>query len=187
MRRTGGLPAAGTGTYSRPAAIRRARRVPGRKRIASVKRTSANATALPAPAFDEKMRGYVSARPRNIAPATVHGRLVSRPISAAGNASITTTVSEIGSKLMRGVISTPATAPIAEPAIHETAITRLTLMPHRRAASGSSATARIDVPNVVHRSTAAVPNARPRATTTVVSSSQPTTTEVPGNVNPWID
>jgi hypothetical protein len=87
---------------------------------------------------------------------------------------------------MRGVISTPAMAPIAEPATHDTAITRLTLIPHSRAASGSSATARIDVPKVVHRSTAAVPNARPRATTIVVNSSQPTTTEVPGNVKPWI-
>src|SRR3954454_8199871 len=108
-------------------------------------------------------------------------------MSAAVNAWITTIVSEIGSKLMRGVISTPATAPIAEPAIHETAITRFTLMPHSRAASGSSATALMDVPKVVQRRTAAVPNARPRATTTVVNSSHPTTTEVPGNVKPWND
>ena len=41
---------------------------------------------------------------------------------AAVNASITTIVSEIGSKLMRGVISTPAIAPMAEPAIHDTAM-----------------------------------------------------------------
>ena len=120
-------------------------------------RTSANATASPAPAFDEKMRGYVSASPRNIAPATVHGRLVSRPISAAVKASMTTIVSEMGSKLMRGVIRTPAIAPIADPAIHETAMTRLTLIPHSRVLRpGSSATARIEVPKVVHRSTAAV-------------------------------
>ncbi len=89
-------------------------------------------------------------------------------MSAAVNASITTIVSEMGSKLMRGVIRTPAIAPMAEPAIHETAMTRFTLIPHRRAA-------------------AAVPNARPRATTIVVNSSQPTTTDVPGNVKPWID
>src|SRR5437868_3064328 len=108
-------------------------------------------------------------------------------MSAAVNASITTIVSEMGSKLMRGVIRTPAIAPIAEPAIHETAITRLTSIPHSRADSGSSATALIDVPKVVHRSTAAVPNARPSATTIVVNSSQPTTTDVPGNVKPLID
>ena len=136
------------------------------------------------PAVDEKMRGYVSARPRNIAPTTVQGRLVSRPMSAAVKASITTIVSEIGSKLMRGVIRTPAIAPMAEPATHETAMTRFTLIPHSRAASGSSATALIDVPNVVHRRTAAVPNARPSATTIVVNSSQPTTTDVPGNMKP---
>ena len=88
---------------------------------------------------------------------------------------------------MRGVISTPAIAPMAEPATHDTAMTRLTLIPQSRAASGSSATARIEVPKVVHRSTAAVPNASPRATTMVVNSSQPTTTLVPGNVKPWMD
>jgi len=75
---------------------------------------------------------------------------------------------------------------MAEPATHETAITLLTLIPHSRAASGSSATARIEVPKVVQRSTAAVPNARPSATRMVVNSSQPTTTDVPGNVKPWI-
>src|SRR5512146_505778 len=187
MKRTGGLSPAGTGAYARPAEMRCTSRVRGRKRIASVRRTSANVTALPAPAFDEKSRGYVSARPRNIAPTTVHGRLVSRPIRAAVKAAITTIVIEIGSKLIRGVIRTPAIAPMAEPATHETDMTRLTLIPHSRAASGSSATARIDVPKVVHRSTAAVPSARPRATTIVVNSSQPTTTDVPGNVKPWID
>ncbi len=51
-------------------------------------------------------------------------------MSAAVKASITTSVSEMGSKLMRGVIKTPAIAPIAEPAIHETAMTRFTLIPH---------------------------------------------------------
>ena len=108
-------------------------------------------------------------------------------MSAAVKASITTIVSEIGSKLMRGVIRTPAIAPMAEPATHETAMTRFTSIPQSRAASGSSATARIEVPKVVHRSTAAVPNARPRATTIVVNSSQPTTTDVPGNVKPRMD
>ncbi len=56
-RRTGGLSLAGTGAYSLAAEMRCTRRAPGRKRIASVKRTSANVTASPAPAFDEKMRG----------------------------------------------------------------------------------------------------------------------------------
>ena len=56
-RRTGALSVAGTGAYSRAAEMRCTRRAPGRKRIASVKRTSANVTAWPAPAFDEKMRG----------------------------------------------------------------------------------------------------------------------------------
>jgi len=108
-------------------------------------------------------------------------------MSAAVKASMTTIVREMGSKLMRGVIRTPAIAPMAEPATHETAITRLTSIPHSRAATGSSATARIEVPNVVQRSTAAVPKARPSATATVVNSSQPTTTDVPGNVKPWLD
>src|SRR3954451_19918023 len=105
-------------------------------------------------------------------------------MSAAVKASITTIVSEIGSKLMRGVIRTPAIAPIAEPATHETAITRVTSIPHTLAASVSSATALTEGPNVVHRRTAAVPNARQSATTIVVNSSHPTTTEVPGNVKP---
>src|SRR6202008_2490926 len=98
-----------------------------------------------------------------------------------------TIVSEIGPKSMSGVTRTTAIAPMAEPATHETDMTQFTLIPTSRAAPGSSATARIEVPKVVHRSTAAVPNASPSATTIVVNSSQPTTTDVPGNVKPWID
>src|SRR5437588_230043 len=46
---------------------------------------------------------------------------------------MTTTVSENVSKAMSGVMSTPATAAMAEPTIHDAAVTRFTLMPHRRA------------------------------------------------------
>src|SRR5438477_586458 len=83
---------------------------------------------------------------------------------AAVKASMTMRVSVNGVKLMSGVMSTPANAAIAEPAIHDAAVTLLTLMPHSRAASGSSATARIDEPSTVHRSTAAVPRASTTAT-----------------------
>ena len=62
---------------------------------------------------------------------------------------MTTTVSEKVSKAMSGVMRTPATAAMAEPTIHDAAVTRFTLMPHSRAVSGLSATARMALPSVV--------------------------------------
>src|SRR5205823_10859067 len=103
-----------------PPSVRRVHTVlprekPGRNKKASVASMRMNATRELTPAPLKNARGYVSAIPKNIAPTKVHGRLVSLPINAAVKASITINVSEYVLKLINGVMSTPATAAMADP------------------------------------------------------------------------
>jgi hypothetical protein len=87
-------------------------------------------------------------------PRNVSGMLANMPIAAAPNACTTRNVSVIGSSPMNGTIKTPDSAARVDPKIQEMRRTLVGLVPWRSSRSGSSTTARIDVPSRVKRNSA---------------------------------
>ena len=120
-------------------------------------------------------------RPITMAPRYVSGRLVSRPMTAAPNTWMASSVSSTASTPSNGASSTPARAANEHPSIQLKVVMSPESSPSSSVRPGSSTTARVWIPSREKRKNTARPAPASAAMATRITWSQPTFT--PGSRN----